>query len=173
MVSGLQNEGIKRYSMILVHNSQRCSLVAYLLDGDSLPSAALKLSPPSPSKEGLLSITSDTSSSQSRKKPPKLSLSAMEHIKSVVEALAVELGTDLNMLIPIILELFQESHLDGSSRHHTHHNSHVSTLNGADLCHYVESTHSSGLRNVPGSGHGIGSAVPLSAPSRCVTFALL
>lgn len=55
---GSPNEGMKRYSMTLVHNCQRCSLVAYLLDGDSLPSAALKLTPPSPCKKGFPSIAS-------------------------------------------------------------------------------------------------------------------
>ena len=181
VVSGLQNEGVKRYSMTLVHNSQRCSLVAYLLDGDSLPSAAaLRLTPPSPSKEGFPSITSDISSSQSTKKPPKLSFSAMEHIKTAVEALAVELGTDLHVLIPTILELFGESYSDGSLHHHSHNDSYVSTLNEADHCHYVESTpsQSSGLKNVPGSGQNgpaegfasqsIGSAVTLPLLARCV-----
>lgn len=151
VVSGLQNEGMKRYSMTRVHNCQRCSLVAYLLDGDSLPSAALKLTPPSPCKKGFPSIAS-TSSSQSTEKLPKLSFSAMEHIKSVVEALAVEMGTDLHTLIPTILELFGESYLDGSLHHHSHSYSHVSTLSSADHSHYVEPTQSSGLKNTLGSG---------------------
>lgn len=70
----------------------------------------------------------------------------MEHIKSVVEALAVEMGTDLHTLIPTILELFGESYLDGSLHHHSHSNSHVSTLSSADHSHYVEPTQSSGLK---------------------------
>lgn len=184
MVSGLQNGAMKRYSMTLVHNGERCSLVAYLLDGDSLPSAALKSTPPTPLKKGLQSSTSDTS--QSTKKPPKLSSSAMEHIKSAIEALAVEMGTDLHILIPIILELSGESYLDDSLHHDIHNNLHLSALTGADHSHYVESTQPESSEvltptNAPGSGQGgpaegfasqgIGSAAPLLA--RYVTFTLL
>lgn len=61
MVSGLWVITMKRYSITLVHNGQRCSLVAYLLDGDNRPSAALKSTPLAPFQKGLPSSTSDIS----------------------------------------------------------------------------------------------------------------
>ena len=144
----------------------------------------LRLSFSLPYGKGLPSSTSDIS--HSRKKPTKLPSSAIEHIKSVVEALAVGMETDLRILIPNILELFGETYLpvDGSL-HHSHNNSDVSTLSGVDHSHYVKSTQSSELLSTPtnalGSGQGepaegfasqgIGSVAPLLA--RWITFTCL
>lgn len=103
-MSGFQNVEMRRYSTTLVHHGQKCSLVAYLFDGDNLPSASLISMPPSPFK-GLLPSNepSDTKCYQSTNKLPS---SAMERIKNVVETLAVEMGVDVHILLSIISDVF-------------------------------------------------------------------
>jgi hypothetical protein len=114
VVSGLHNRAMKRYSMSLLHHGQKCSLVAYLLDGDrdSLPSASFISTPP-PRFINKIRLPSTNEPSQaggtyhSTKKPPELPFSAKERIKSVVEALAVEIKIDLHILLSAILEVFR------------------------------------------------------------------
>lgn len=117
MVSGLLNEAIKRYSTTLTtHDGEKRCLVAYLLDGDNLPSAASLIStPPLPCK-GLIpsnepSPASFTDQLTNLKEPLELpsSSSAVERIRSIVEALAVEMGIDVHILLSIILEIFGEN----------------------------------------------------------------
>ena len=75
VASRRQNENFKRYSTTLVHNGRTHILFAYCLDGDNLPSASLKLTPPSPSKKRLSSNLNEpgpSDTSQSTNKPPEL-----------------------------------------------------------------------------------------------------
>ena len=110
VVSGLQNTEMKRYSTTLVHHGQKCSLVAYLLDGDNLPSAYSISTPPSQFKHGLPRTNEPRQAGGIypllTKNPLGLPSSTVERIKSVVEALAVELGVDVHILLSTITEVF-------------------------------------------------------------------
>lgn len=113
VVSGLQDPRMKKYSVTLNHHDEKCTFVAYYHDGDNLPSASIMLEPPSPLKKGFprinepMPVQAGTSSTYLlTKKVPELSSSAMERIKSVVEALSVELGVDMQILLLTITEVF-------------------------------------------------------------------
>lgn len=112
MVSGLQPENteMKRYSTTLDYGGNNYSLVAYLLHGDNLPSACSLSTPPSLFKKGRLEEKNELMQAggthQLTKKPPALSSSATEHLKRALEALAVELGVDVPILLSTITEVF-------------------------------------------------------------------
>ena len=111
VVSGLQDEAMKRYSMTLVHGGQKCILVTYLLDGSNLPSASRILTPLSRLESRKKSNDpTQAETYQSTERPPELPSSVMERserIKCVIEELAIELGiVDVEILLSNILEVF-------------------------------------------------------------------
>ena len=110
VVSGLQNgAAMKRYSTTLFHRGQKCSLVAYLLDGDNLPPASFIFTPPSPFEMGLPrtnELNQAGGTYHPTNKSPELPSSAKERIKNVVEALAMELKVDMPNLLSTIQEVF-------------------------------------------------------------------
>ena len=110
VVSALHNNDLKRYSSTVVHRGRRCSLVAYSLDGDNLPSASIISMPPSRLESRKKSSEpTETYQSTQYKLPelPSFAAARSERIKSVIEALGIELGIlDVHILLSNIVDVF-------------------------------------------------------------------